>query len=157
MAAACARSRRAALTWRLPCVPYPGHCPPCADFHWVGFYRAVGARELVIGPYQGGHGCLRIAFSRGVCGAAARSRETQLVPDVHAFPGHIACASSTRSELVVPLVRPTADGRGALLGVLDVDSDEPAAFTAVDLARLEALAADLAAREWRTGVDAATE
>ena len=116
----------------------------------------MGARELVIGPYQGGHGCLRIAFSRGVCGAAARSRETQLVPDVHAFPGHIACASSTRSELVVPAVRPTAEG-GALLAVLDVDSDAPAAFTAVDAARLEALAAALAARQWRTGVDAATE
>lgn len=117
----------------------------------------MGARELVIGPYQGGHGCLRIAFSRGVCGAAARSRETQLVPDVHAFPGHIACASSTRSELVVPLVRPTADGRGTLLGVLDVDSDAAAAFTAADASHLEALAAALAAREWLTGVDAASE
>ncbi len=111
----------------------------------------MGERQLVIGPYQGGHGCLCIAFERGVCGAAARSRQTQLVPDVHAFPGHIACASSTLSELVVPLVTPG----GALLGVLDVDSDTAAAFTAVDAARLEALAAALAAREWRTGVDAA--
>ena len=154
MAAARARILRAALTRR---VPFTQPRLRCADFHWVGFYRAVGARELVIGPYQGGHGCLRIAFSRGVCGAAARSRQTQLVPDVHACPGHIACASSTRSELVVPLVRPTADGRGALLGVLDVDSDEAAAFSAVDAVCLEALAANLAALEWRTGVDAATE
>jgi GAF domain-containing protein len=112
----------------------------------------VGAQQLVIGPYQGGHGCLRIAFARGVCGAAARERATQLVPDVHAFPGHIACASSMRSELVVPLLR-AADG--ALLGVLDVDSDAPDAFTAVDAAALEALAARLSAHPWSTGVDVA--
>jgi L-methionine (R)-S-oxide reductase len=122
------------------------------DYHWTGFYRAVGQNQLVIGPYQGGHGCLRIAFERGVCGAAARTRATQLVPDVHAFPGHIACASSTRSELVVPIVTPG----GALLGVLDVDSDAAAAFTAADADALGVLAAALAARPWRTGVDVTT-
>ena len=68
-------------------------------YHWTGFYRAVGPTLLAVGPYQGGHGCLHIDFDRGVCGAAARTRQTQLVPDVEAFPGHIACSSSTRSEL----------------------------------------------------------
>ena len=72
-------------------------------FDWTGFYRVVAPELLKIGPYQGGHGCLQIPFSRGVCGAAARSGEVQLVPDVEAFPGHIACASSTRSELVLPV------------------------------------------------------
>ena len=111
-------------------------------FDWTGFYRAVGDRLLVIGPYQGGHGCLRIPFDRGVCGAAARTRTTQLVPDVQAFPGHIACASSTRSEIVVPIIGPG----GRLLGVLDVDSDSPAAFGAADAEGLEAIARDLGAR-----------
>jgi GAF domain-containing protein len=118
-------------------------------YHWTGFYRAVGDQMLVIGPYQGSHGCLRIAFSRGVCGACARTATTQLVPDVHVFPGHIACASSTLSEVVVPVVTP--DGR--LLAVLDVDSDHPAAFTSVDAAELEAICADLAGRSWATGRD----
>lgn len=104
-------------------------------YHWTGFYRAVSEALLVVGPYQGGHGCLRIAFDRGVCGAAARTRQTQLVPDVDAFPGHIACASTTRSEIVVPVLTP--DGR--LLAVLDVDSDIPAAFDATDQRCLEAL------------------
>lgn len=108
-------------------------------FHWTGFYRHVGDQLLVIGPYQGGHGCLRIPFDQGVCGAAARTGETQLVPDVEAFPGHIACSSSTRSEIVVPIYTP--DGR--LLAVLDVDSDEPDAFDALDKQVLEALAATL--------------
>lgn len=111
-------------------------------FHWTGFYRAVTPALLVIGPYQGGHGCLRIPFERGVCGAAATTRTTQLVPDVAAFAGHIACASSTRSELVVPVLTP--DGR--VLAVLDVDSDLPAAFTQLDQAPLEALCAELGAR-----------
>lgn len=111
-------------------------------FDWTGFYRAVSDDRLVVGPYQGGHGCLEIAFSRGVCGAAARSRTTQLVPDVDAFADHIACSGTTRSEIVVPLVTPT----GRLLAVLDVDSDTPAAFTLADQAGLEAIAADLAAR-----------
>ena len=104
-------------------------------FHWTGFYRAVSDDLLVVGPYQGGHGCLRISFDRGVCGAAARTRETQFVPDVNAFPGHIACSSTTQSEIVVPVITP--DGR--LLAVLDVDSDDPAAFNEVDRAELEAL------------------
>lgn len=82
-------------------------------FHWTGFYRTIAPELLAVGPYQGGHGCLRIPFAKGVCGAAARTRETQLVPDVEAFPGHIACSSSTRSEIVVPLVGPARRARGA--------------------------------------------
>jgi L-methionine (R)-S-oxide reductase len=113
-----------------------------AYFDWTGFYRHVEPETLVIGPYQGGHGCLRIPFSRGVCGAAARERRTQLVPDVEAFPGHIACASSTRSEIVVPIFRPS----GEVLAVLDVDSDDPAAFDEIDQAALEELARSLGAR-----------
>jgi L-methionine (R)-S-oxide reductase len=94
-------------------------------FDWTGFYRVTAPGLLKIGPYQGGHGCLVIPFSRGVCGACARSGETQLVPDVEAFPGHIACASSTRSELVLPV----RDRAGAIIAVLDIDSDQPDAFT----------------------------
>ncbi|MBQ2262364.1 MAG: GAF domain-containing protein [Loktanella sp.] len=97
-------------------------------FDWTGFYRVVGPELLKIGPYQGGHGCLVIPFSRGVCGAAARTGKVQLVPDVDAFPGHIACASSTRSELVLPVF----DASGALIGVFDIDSDQPDAFTSED-------------------------
>ena len=111
-------------------------------FDWTGFYRAVKPDLLLVGPYQGGHGCLSIAFSRGVCGAAARTRATQLVPDVEAFPGHIACSSSTKSEIVVPVLTPG----GRLLAVLDVDSDAPAAFTEVDAAGLEAITAELGRR-----------
>lgn len=111
-------------------------------FHWTGFYRHVGDETLVIGPYQGGHGCLRIPFSAGVCGAAARERRTQRVADVDAFPGHIACASSTRSEIVVPILTP--DGR--VLAVLDVDSDLPDAFRAIDQEALEGLATVLGSR-----------
>ncbi|MGI9175197.1 MAG: GAF domain-containing protein [Rhodothermales bacterium] len=111
-------------------------------YHWTGFYRAVSDRELVIGPYQGGHGCLRIAFGRGVCGAAARTRATQLVPDVHTFPGHIACAASTRSEIVVPVLTPDVqDTDVRLLAVLDVDSDDPGAFNETDQQYLEQLCA----------------
>ena len=97
-------------------------------FDWTGFYRVTAPDLLKIGPYQGGHGCLVIPFSRGVCGAAARSGEIQLVADVDTFPGHIACASSTRSELVLPVW----NGRGRLLGVFDIDSDQPSAFTQLD-------------------------
>ena len=97
-------------------------------FDWTGFYRVMGPEMLKIGPYQGGHGCLVIPFSRGVCGAAARTGEVQLVPDVEAFEGHIACASSTRSELVLPVF----GGQGQLLGVFDLDSDQPDAFTQAD-------------------------
>jgi GAF domain-containing protein len=107
-------------------------------FDWTGFYRVVGPELLKIGPYQGGHGCLVIPFARGVCGAAARTGQTQIVPDVEAFPGHIACSSSTRSEIVLPVF-----GQGGrLLGVLDIDSDRPDAFDSRDA---EGLAAILAA------------
>ena len=104
------------------------HAHPFAD--WTGFYRVVSPNLLKIGPYQGGHGCLTIPFSRGVCGACARTGQVQLVPDVDAFPDHIACASSTRSELVLPVW----DGQGRLLAVFDLDSDTPAAFTDADVA-----------------------
>ena len=101
-------------------------------FDWTGFYRVTAPEMLKIGPYQGGHGCLTIPFSRGVCGAAARSGETQLVQDVDAFPGHIACASSTRSEIVLPVF-----GAGRrLIGVLDIDSNQPAAFSETDATAL---------------------
>ncbi|MBR9765558.1 MAG: GAF domain-containing protein [Rhodobacteraceae bacterium] len=108
-------------------------------FDWTGFYRVTEPGLLKIGPYQGGHGCLQIPFSRGVCGAAARSGETQLVDDVDAFPGHIACASSTRSEIVIP-VRNRA---GAVIAVLDIDSDQPAAFTEEDDRALTAILAEV--------------
>jgi GAF domain-containing protein len=111
-------------------------------FFWVGFYLVDPHREeeLVVGPYQGSLGCLRISFARGVCGAAARSRQTQLVADVHQFPGHIACDARSQSEIVVPLIDP----RGRLLGVLDVDSGQPAAFDATDQAALERICTFLA-------------
>jgi GAF domain-containing protein len=106
-----------------------------AYYDWTGFYRRVGPEMLTVGPYQGGHGCLHIDFSRGVCGAAARTKQTQLVDDVHQFPGHIACSSSTESEIVVPVLDPSDE----VLAVLDVDSDEPAAFREVDRQHLEGL------------------
>ena len=104
-------------------------------FDWTGFYRVTGPELLKIGPYQGGHGCLVIPFSRGVCGAAARTGEIQLVPDVEAFPGHIACSSSTRSEIVLPV----RDASGALIGVFDIDSDRPVAFDGTDAQALAAI------------------
>ncbi|WP_414674049.1 GAF domain-containing protein [Maritimibacter sp. UBA3975] len=104
-------------------------------FDWTGFYRVTEPELLKIGPYQGGHGCLTIPFSRGVCGAAARTGEVQLVADVEAFPGHIACSSSTRSELVLPV----RNGAGAVIGVFDIDSDRPDAFTEEDATVLTAL------------------
>ncbi|SDI53264.1 GAF domain-containing protein [Salipiger marinus] len=104
-------------------------------FDWTGFYRVTEPDLLKIGPYQGGHGCLVIPFERGVCGACARSGTAQLVPDVDAFPGHIACASSTRSELVLPV----RDATGALIAVLDLDSDQPDAFTEDDARELQAI------------------
>ena len=106
-----------------------------ADLNWAGFYLNRN-EELVLGPFQGKVACVRIPFSRGVCGAAARTRETQRVEDVHAFPGHIACDSASNSELVVPLVK---DDR--LIGVLDLDSPKVARFTAEDQAGIERLAA----------------
>lgn len=114
-------------------------------FDWTGFYRVTQPGLLVIGPYQGGHGCLRIPFERGVCGAAARTRETQLVPDVDAFPGHIACSSTTRSEIVVPVISPS----GEVIAVLDVDSNAPAAFDETDRQYLEQLCEELGRRYGR--------
>ncbi|MCE6952497.1 GAF domain-containing protein [Cereibacter sphaeroides] len=111
------------------------HAHPLSD--WTGFYRVTAPGTLKIGPYQGSHGCLVIPFSRGVCGAAARTGEVQLVPDVDAFPDHIACSSTTRSELVLPV----RNGAGRLLGVLDLDSNTPSAFTDEDAERLAALLA----------------
>jgi L-methionine (R)-S-oxide reductase len=104
-------------------------------YFWTGFYLVDPETpdELVIGPYQGSLGCLRIAFGRGVCGTAAAERRTVIVPDVDAFPGHIACDSRSRSEIVVPVI----DAAGALLGVFDVDSAELAAFDETDAAGLE--------------------
>jgi L-methionine (R)-S-oxide reductase len=113
------------------------HAHPFSD--WTGFYRVVGPELLKIGPYQGGHGCLVIPFSRGVCGAAARAGQIQNVPDVEAFPDHIACSSSTKSELVLPVW----NGQGKLLGVLDLDSDTTAAFTTADEAWLVPLLAEV--------------
>lgn len=111
-------------------------------YDWTGFYRTVQAELLVIGPYQGGHGCLRIPFSRGVCGAAARTRTTQRVDQVSARADHIACSSSTQSEIVVPVLAPS----GEVLAVLDVDSDQEAAFREVDQEQLESICRDLARR-----------
>ena len=104
-------------------------------FDWTGFYRVVAPETLKIGPYQGGHGCLTIPFSKGVCGAAARTGEIQIVDDVDAFPGHIACSSLTRSEIVLPV----RTKRGDLLGVFDIDSDQPAAFDQTDATALSAI------------------
>ena len=112
-------------------------------FDWTGFYRVTEPDVLKIGPYQGGHGCLVIPFDKGVCGAAARTGQTQLVEDVEAFPGHIACAASTRSELVIPV----RDAQGALIGVLDIDSDQPAAFTRDDASALESILEDVFSRQ----------
>lgn len=110
------------------------------DLNWAGFYRLVGD-ELVLGPFQGKPACIRIPIGRGVCGAAAASRETQLVEDVHAFPGHIACDAASASEIVVPVLV-----EGCLIAVLDLDSPRPARFDSVDARGLEALIAAIAAR-----------
>jgi len=110
------------------------------DLNWAGFYRMV-AGELVLGPFQGKAACIRIPLGKGVCGTAAASGETQVVADVHAFPGHIACDAASRSELVVPILRD-----GAVLGVIDLDSPEPGRFDAEDAAGCEALAALLSTR-----------
>ena len=119
----------AALVWL--CVP---------DLNWAGFYRLIGG-ELVLGPFCGRPACLRIPLGRGVCGTAAASGATQLVDDVYAFPGHIACDAASRSELVVPVIRD-----GAVVAVLDLDSPLPARFGADDQAGFEALAALAAGR-----------
>jgi L-methionine (R)-S-oxide reductase len=106
-------------------------------FFWCGFYEVdpLKQRELVVGPYQGTLGCLRIPFDKGVCGACASTRETIIVPDVHAFPGHIACDSRSNSEIVVPVI----DAAGKLLAVLDIDSTSFAAFDEIDARGLEAI------------------
>jgi L-methionine (R)-S-oxide reductase len=103
---------------------------------WTGFYRVVAPRLLRVGPYQGPVGCLEIPFDRGVCGAAAREGVVQIVPDVHAFPGHIACDDDARSEIVIPIRDPGGD----LVAVLDIDSHSPAAFDEIDRDGLEQIA-----------------
>jgi L-methionine (R)-S-oxide reductase len=109
------------------------------QFHWVGFYRVVQPGLLKVGPYQGGHGCLTIPFERGVCGRCAREKTTQILADVTAVPYHIACSSTTRSEIVVPLL----DARGEMRAVLDIDSDLPDAFDLVDKQSLESLVGEI--------------
>lgn len=104
-------------------------------FNWVGFYRNIGNDTLKIGPFQGGHGCLTIPFAKGVCGAVARTETALNVPDVDAFSSHIACSTSTRSELVLPVF----NRAGALIAVFDLDSDQPAAFDAVDQEQLQSI------------------
>ncbi|MFT6023457.1 MAG: L-methionine (R)-S-oxide reductase [Ascidiaceihabitans sp.] len=111
-------------------------------FDWTGFYRVTAPELLKIGPYQGGHGCLVIPFARGVCGAAARLGEIQLVPDVEAFSDHIACASSTKSELVLPVYGKNKQ----LLGVFDLDSDQPDAFTQTDADALNGILTEVFAQ-----------
>jgi len=130
------------------------------DLNWAGFYllrpsarggraegKDGGGQELVLGPFQGKPACVRIALGRGVCGTAAAERRTMLVPDVHAFPGHIACDAASNSEIVVPMIRGARDGAGGgeLLGVLDLDSPEFGRFDAVDQAGLERIVATLVA------------
>jgi GAF domain-containing protein len=119
----------AALVWQL--VP---------DLNWAGFYRVIG-KELVLGPFCGKPACIRIPLGQGVCGTAAASAETQLVADVHAFPGHIACDADSRSELVVPVLR-----EGAVIAVIDLDSPHKGRFDEDDRAGFEALAALVASR-----------
>jgi len=110
------------------------------DLNWAGFYRMIGG-ELVLGPFQGKAACIRIPLDKGVCGAAAREAATQLVEDVHAFPGHIACDTASRSELVVPVIRD-----GEVIAVIDLDSPLRARFDADDAKGIEMLAELLAAR-----------
>lgn len=119
----------AALLWQL----VPG-------LNWAGFYRAIGS-ELVLGPFCGKPACIRIPFGEGVCGAAAASGESQLVADVTAFPGHIACDADSRSELVVPVKRD-----GAVIAVIDLDAPRESRFDSEDQAGIEALARILATR-----------
>ena len=120
-----------------------------ADLNWAGFYltrptKSGAGQELLVGPFQGKVACARIPFGRGVCGAAAERRTTMLVPDVHAFPGHIACDSASNAEIVIPLIKD-----GAVLGVFDIDSPTLNRFTETDQAGLEALvAAFLAATDF---------
>ena len=112
------------------------------DINWAGFYLADGDR-LILGPFQGNPACVEIAFGRGVCGMAAAQDKTQLVPDVHLFPGHIACDSASRSEIVIPLHR-----NGKVIGVLDIDSPSSARFTEEDREGLELLVSILEKTLW---------
>lgn len=112
-------------------------------FDWTGFYRVTAPGLLKIGPYQGGHGCLTIPFDRGVCGAAARENAVRIVPDVELFPGHIACSTSTRSEIVLPV----HDAGGRVIAVLDIDSNAPDAFDEDDAVGLAAILKSVFARE----------
>jgi len=115
-----------------------------SHYFWTGFYVVDPTKEaeLVVGPYQGTLGCMRIAFGRGVCGTAAATRETQVVADVHAFPGHIACDSRSASEIVAPVF----DAEGRLIAVFDVDSEQPAAFDETDRLWLEQILAQTFSR-----------
>lgn len=124
---------RIALMATLACELYHGF----ERFGWVGFYRSVGGEVLKLGPYQGAHGCLTIPFSRGVCGRCAREKAVRNVSDVTKVEDHIACSATTRSEIVVPIL----DADGELVAVLDVDSDEAAAFDGVDEANLARIGA----------------
>ena len=108
---------------------------------WTGFYRVSAPKRLTVGPYQGTHGCLHIRFDQGVCGAAARTRQPQLVDDVEQFEGHIACSSATRSELVMPILK-----AGEVVAVLDLDSEQLAAFSTHDVEALEPFCAWLGER-----------
>lgn len=108
--------------------------------NWAGFYRAIEG-ELVLGPFIGKPACIRIAYGSGVCGTAAATGKTQLVPDVQAFPGHIACDAASRSELVVPVLR-----QDRVIAVIDLDSPDPARFDTEDAAGIEALAKVIASR-----------
>jgi GAF domain-containing protein len=112
------------------------------ELNWAGFYFLRG-EELVLGPFQGKPACVRIPLGRGVCGAAAARRRSVLVPDVWAFPGHIACDTASRAELVVPLLTQTGPTEAGVLGVLDLDSPVPGRFDAADQAGCEAIAAML--------------
>jgi L-methionine (R)-S-oxide reductase len=112
-------------------------------FFWTGFYRRVGAKRLLVGPYQGTMGCLEIEFGRGVCGTVASERQTRVVDNVNAFPGHIACDSASASEIVLPVF----DAAGELIGVFDVDSTLPAAFDDVDREWLERILGWLAPKQ----------
>lgn len=104
--------------------------------NWAGFYVTVGEDKLLLGPFQGKSACLHIDFGKGVCGTAAATRETQVVPDVHQFPGHIACDSDSRSEVVVPML----DGQGNVVAVLDMDSPVEDRFGPDEVEALEAMA-----------------
>ena len=121
------------------------------DLNWAGFYligpnaQNVATPELILGPFQGKTACVRIAIGKGVCGTAAATRETQLVPDVHAFPGHIACDSASNSEIVIPMIFSNGPRRGELLGVLDLDSPLLARFDEQDQQGLEEIVSILMA------------